>query len=144
MNQESRIVKRPPGAIVMLLLPCAAMGANGATIVQTQEYSFLPYAIRTLAFDRFDNHGGDAMPTGVHITTQHTGSGGYAACDNQSESSATITLTNIVTLNIARQELLDLTEMDSSSRPGGATALRATPSVSATTGANDDPMGSNF
>ncbi len=128
----------------MLLLSCVAMGANAATIVQTQEFSFLPYAMRTLAFDKFNNNGGNATLTGVHITIQYTRSGGYAAYDNESEATATITLTNRLTLLIDTAEVLDLTKMGSSSRLGGATGLRATSSISATFGPDDDPDDDSF
>jgi hypothetical protein len=144
MKRETRIPGCPPGGIVMMLLSCVAMGANAATIVQTEEFSFLPYAMRTLAFDKFDDSGGNATLTGVHITIQYTRSGGYAAYDNESESSATITLTNSVSLIIDTREVLDLTEMGSSSRLGGFTGLKATSSVSATFGTDDDPLDSNF
>lgn len=130
--------------MVLLLITCTAAGSNAATLIQTQEFSFLPYAMRTLAFDKFNNNEGNATLTGVHITIQYTRSGGYAAYDNESESSATITLTNRVTLLIDTIEVLDLTEMGSSSRLGGSTGLRATSSISATFGVDDDPDDHNF
>lgn len=144
MKPEYRFSRRPAGGIALLLLPCAAAGVNAATIIQTQEFSFLPYATRTIAFDRFDGNGGNATLTGVHITIQYTRSGGYAAYDNESETTATITLTNRLTLLIDTAEVLDLTEMGSSSRLGGASGLRATSSVSATFGADNDPEDNNF
>lgn len=144
MNKETRLPGCPAKGVVMLLLSCAAIGANASTIIQTQEFSFLPYAKRTLAFDKFDNNGGNATLTAVHVTIQYTRSGGYAAYDNESEATATITLSNRLTLLIDTQEVLDLTELGSSSRLGGVSGLRATSSVSATFGADDDPMDSNF
>jgi hypothetical protein len=144
MNIETRMPGFPAKVLVMILLTCAAIGANASTIIQTKEFSFLPYAMRTLAFDKFDNNGGNANLTAVHVTIQYTRSGGYAAYDNESETTATITLTNRLTLLIDTLEVLDLTEFGSTSRLGGASGLRATSSVSATFGTDDDPMDSNF
>lgn len=144
MKTHNPRLGRPPGGIMMLILTCAAMGANGATIVQTQDFSFPPYASRTLTFEKFNNNGGNATLTGAHITIQYTRRGGYAAYDNESESTATITLTNKVTQRIDTQEILALTEMGSSSRLGGTTGLSATSPTSATLGVDDDPTDSDF
>ncbi len=144
MKTQYRTHGSPSRRLALLLMPCLAAGADAATIVQTREFSFLPYATRTLSFDKFDNHGGNLTLTAVHVTIQYTRSGGYAAYDNESEASATITFTNRLTLLIDTGEVLDLTEMGSSSRLGGATGLRATSSTSATVGADDDPDDPNF
>jgi hypothetical protein len=144
MKTDSSFIRRAPSRIAILLLLCAAAGANAATTTQTTNFSFLPYAKRTLSFNKFDTNGGEHTLTAVHITIQYTRTGGRYEYDNESEDSATITLINRLTLMVDTKEVLDLTKMGSSSRLGGYTGLKIESSKSATFGADDDPEDDTF
>lgn len=74
-----------------------ASGAYGATLVQTETFSFVPNDGSTLTFSQFDTQGGTRVLSSVFIEVEFTKSGGSYSVDNESASGATVTLTHQVT-----------------------------------------------
>ena len=120
----------------MLLISLAGV-ASAATIVQTQNFAFVPNGSQALTFNRFDDNQGTLISVTVSVTLNKTG--GSYEIDNDSATSGTIDLTH----NVIGQ----LSSTDVSLRKSGAgvvfvgqngsltaTNTLSNQSVSATTG----------
>jgi hypothetical protein len=84
-------------------------GANAATIttsptaysiVQISDFGFVPNSSVNLVFDRFDTMSGTRNLTSLVMEITYTKSGGQFSVDNESSSSATVTLTQYVSATI--------------------------------------------
>lgn len=125
------IISRPR---VQSLLPLLAAGSlcsplMGATLVETETFSFLPNDVVTLTFNRFDTLGGTRVLESVLIEIEYTKSGGFYAVDNESPSMATVSLTHRVDATVDGGSL-DLSLVSSGYLGLPATNLRATSTVS--------------
>lgn len=141
-HQTSRI---RPTRLAIILLAGSAAGAGGATLVQTQSFSFVPNDAVSLVFNRFDTLGGTRSLESVFIVISYTRSGGYADFDNESPSTATVNLQSRIDLLIDPETtVLDLTKSGTSSKLATGSSLRTTATTSASLGADDDPLNPSF
>lgn len=119
-----------------LALWFALSGIGGAaTLVQTQNYAFVPNASQNMTFNRFNSELGTLNQVTVTVILNKTG--GRFEVDNDSESSGTISLTHSVSANLTASGVILL--RDDFSSVGAVGTLNATNSlnnqnVSATTG----------
>lgn len=82
-------------SFLTLTLSTALAGlSSAATIVQTENFSFVPNGNRTLNFDKFDTTFGTL--TSVTVSVDMTKSGGRFEIDNDSDTAGTIDLTHSV------------------------------------------------
>lgn len=123
-----------------LALTCGL--ARSASLVQYETFSFLPNANASPDFSQFDTMGGTRTLESVFMEIGYTRSGGYAQFDNESPSSATVSLSSRIDMIVT--SVIDLTKLGSSAQVGSMTALRATVTHSTILGADDDPADNNF
>lgn len=88
-------------AHTLLSFTLLGAAANGATIVQTKNYSFTPTGNQTLTFNEFDTLGGTRTLLSVTVTTSLTKSGGSLFVDNDSAVSAEGSISQTVTINLS-------------------------------------------
>jgi len=84
-------------AVAFIFMVMGVSRMQAATILQTEEFSFVPTGSQALTFDQFDESLGEL--TRVTITIDLTKSGGTFSADNDSESVVNITLDHTVTLS---------------------------------------------
>ena len=98
---------------LFLALSLAGVG-HAASIVQTQNFSFVPEDSATLTFNQFNSALGTL--TGIVITTNLTKSGGSLFVDNESATPASGNITQSVTITLVS---LDVSLIDTSLQPIG-------------------------
>ncbi len=95
----------------LLLLTSLGGVASAATIVQTQNFAFVPNGSQVLTFNKFDTIGGTRTLLSVTITVTLNKTGGSFEVDNDSASGGTISLTHTVqgalTSSLGSSSLLD-------------------------------------
>jgi MYXO-CTERM domain-containing protein len=122
----------------------SASAASAATIVQTSEFSFVPNDSTIETFAQFDTQGGTRVLTSVFIEIEYTKTGGSYEVDNESASTATVTLNHRI--NAQLSSALDLTRSGNSENlEDFPTSLRATSTLSGVSlGADDGDSPSNM
>lgn len=92
---------------VYTLLSFSLLGAaaNAASIVQTQNFSFVPDGSQTLTFNEFDTMGGTRTLLSVTITTSLTKSGGSLYVDNDAALGAQGTISQSVTIDLSATDV---------------------------------------
>jgi hypothetical protein len=78
----------------LLLLASLSGVASAATIVQTQNYSYVPNNSQTLTFNKFDTNLGTLLSVTVSVVLNKTG--GQFEIDNDSATAGTVDLTHSV------------------------------------------------
>jgi hypothetical protein len=73
-----------------------AVSANAQTVLQSQNFTFIPSGSSTVSFDKFDTMGGTRILQGVAISSSFIRTGGSLAIDNDSSMAGTILLTHQV------------------------------------------------
>lgn len=119
---------------VGLLLALSGFG-SAATLVQTQNYAFVPNGSQTMSFNKFNPDFGTLNSVTVTVLLNKTG--GRFEVDNDSESSGTITLTHAVSGSLTANGVVLLRDDFSSIGSTGtlnATNTLSNQNVSATTG----------
>lgn len=145
MKSKPQNTSIPATRLASLLLAGSVSGASGATLVQTQSFSFVPNDSVSLLFNRFDTQGGTRTLDSVFIEISYTRTGGYADFDNESPSTATVNLQSRIDLLIDPEDtVLDLTKSGTSSKLATGSSLRTTATTSASLGADDDPLNPSF
>lgn len=81
---------------------------NATSIVQTSTFSFVPNGSVTPSFAQFDTLGGLRTLESVFINVFYTKSGGQYSVDNESASTATVSLTHKVSAFVMQSGLSDL------------------------------------
>jgi hypothetical protein len=82
-------------ALNTIALAASLVGvSSGATLIQTQNYAFVPNGSQTVTFNKFDTSLGTL--TGVNVSITLNKSGGSFQVDNDSASAGTIDLTHQV------------------------------------------------
>lgn len=122
--------------IVALVAALPTLGL-GATIVQTQEYGFVPDSSQTLTFAKFDTQGGNRILNSVTVTVVLNKTGGRFEVDNDSATAGTISLTHSVVGSLTATGVALLREDFSAiGQTGTLTAVNqlTNQSVAATTG----------
>ncbi len=114
----------------LTLAASLASVCSGATIVQTQNFSFVPSGTAPLTFNQFDTALGTL--TSITITTNVTKTGGSLFVDNESATPASGNISQSVTINLTSSVGL----VDASFAPIG-TGVSATSSYSANVDADD-------
>lgn len=82
-------------ALNTIALAASLVGvSSGATLIQTQNYAFVPNGSQTVTFNKFDTSLGTL--TGVNVSVTLNKSGGSFQVDNDSDNAGTINLTHQV------------------------------------------------
>ena len=87
----------------LLLLTSLGGVASAATIVQTQNFSFVPNGSQNLVFNEFDTMGGTRTLQSVTITTSLTKTGGSLFVDNDSEVAASGSISQSITITLSSE-----------------------------------------
>jgi len=130
-------------SLLLGIVLASAAVSSASTIVQTGNFSFVPNDSSAQTFNQFDTMGGTRVLNSVYVTVSFTKSGGSYSVDNESHSSATVTLTHTVTGS------LDAGDLDLSTSSGyfgiPTSVLKATSTVSGVVlGADDGDSPTNM
>lgn len=118
-------------ALHTLTLAASLVGVcSAATIVQTQNFSFVPAGTAPLTFNQFDTSLGTL--TSITITTNVVKTGGSLFVDNESATAASGNINQSVTINLTSSVGL----VDSTFSPIG-TGVTATSTYAASVGGDD-------
>ncbi len=119
-------------ALHILILAASLAGVcSAATIVQTQNFSFVPAGTAPLTFNQFDTSLGTL--TSITITTNVTKTGGSLFVDNESATPASGNISQSVTINLTSSSV---GLVDAGFSPIG-TGVTATSIYAASVGADD-------